>query len=134
MVLCRDKEMSRRLAQHWVNFASTGDPTLHVKYNFLSIYLFIWLLYTFLSRCIYVLYISIYFYLAFNLSVHPSIIYLSTKVQGQIEILEILEMYSRYVVYIHIYKVVYTSVIIRDFWTVTFEHTDLRFSAHCSLR
>ena len=31
-------------------------------------------------------------------------------------------------------KVIYTSVIIRDFWTVTFEHTDLRFSAHSSLR
>ena len=31
-------------------------------------------------------------------------------------------------------KVIYISVIIRDFWTVTFEHTDLRFSAHSSLR
>ena len=25
---------------------------------------------------------------------------------------------------------IYTSVIIRDFWTVTFEHTNLRFSAY----
>ena len=31
-------------------------------------------------------------------------------------------------------KVIYTSVIIRDFWTATFEHTNLRFSAHSSLR
>ena len=31
-------------------------------------------------------------------------------------------------------KVIYTSVIIKDFWTVTFEHTDLRFSAHSNLR
>ena len=31
-------------------------------------------------------------------------------------------------------KVIYTSVIIRDFWTVKFENTDLRFSAHSSLR
>ena len=31
-------------------------------------------------------------------------------------------------------KVIYTSVIIRDFWTVTFEHTDLRLSAYGSLR
>ena len=31
-------------------------------------------------------------------------------------------------------KVIYTSVIIRYFWTVTFEHTDLRFSAHSSLK
>ena len=31
-------------------------------------------------------------------------------------------------------KVIYTSVIIRDFWTVTFEHTNLRYSAHSSLR
>ena len=31
-------------------------------------------------------------------------------------------------------KVIYTSVRIRDFWTVTFEHTNLRLSAHSSLR
>ena len=31
-------------------------------------------------------------------------------------------------------KVIYTSVIIRDFWTVTFEHTNLRFPAQASLR
>ena len=30
-------------------------------------------------------------------------------------------------------KVIYTSVIIRDFWTVTFEHTDLRLSVYGSL-
>ena len=29
---------------------------------------------------------------------------------------------------------IYTSVIIRDFWTVTFEHTDPRFPARASLR
>ena len=29
---------------------------------------------------------------------------------------------------------IYTSVIIRDFWTVTFEHTNLRFPAQASLR
>ena len=26
-------------------------------------------------------------------------------------------------------KVIYTSVIIRDFWTVTFKHTNVRFPA-----
>ena len=33
-----------------------------------------------------------------------------------------------------ILKVIYTSVIKRDFYTVTFEHTDLRLSAYGSLR
>ena len=31
-------------------------------------------------------------------------------------------------------KVIHTSVIIKDFWTLTFEHTNLRFSAYGSLR